>query len=334
MSKRFWLQWYSTPAMGHYQLLWPWWKVDQRVSDGAHVISAAVIAESADDAMAVVVAAYTAPRAVSDPVVEWRAVLEKPADWSPFCEEFKREHWMRWAAELRVRVGQAVTLGDLVRLVAEARAYVSEPGYLTPDEMLLPVEVESRQQPSLRATRTHTRTYAMLPVSEPTYIEVKRLLEEAGYDHAFHKQDDGRVAVDMEGVALVHEGLEEDANDNVTGWLPTRDRSFQAGTREWSIVDCGQDLKKGDKPHRYFVTVDDNGAIELEHAMVTSEKETAERVEPVNEGFLLATGYSEWLLQVLPAAVQEQRRVRAAMAAEPPASPEMQAIIDQGSHDA
>jgi hypothetical protein len=46
-------------------------------------------------------------------------------------------------------------------------------------------------------TRTRTRTYAILDVSEETCGEVCQLLQDAGYEHAIH--DD---LVDMHGIAL------------------------------------------------------------------------------------------------------------------------------------
>jgi hypothetical protein len=51
---------------------------------------------------------------------------------------------------------------------------------------------------------THTHTYAVLEVSQATYDEIAGKLAEAGYDHAFHV-DDGRVLVDMHGIALAAE---------------------------------------------------------------------------------------------------------------------------------
>ena len=46
-----------------------------------------------------------------------------------------------------------------------------------------------------------TRTYALLEVSPEVYAEVSSKLEAAGYGHAFHESD-GRVVVDMDGIAL------------------------------------------------------------------------------------------------------------------------------------
>jgi len=44
-------------------------------------------------------------------------------------------------------------------------------------------------------------TYAILEVSERTYGEVRRLLEQAGHRQAIHQASDGEV-LDMHGLAL------------------------------------------------------------------------------------------------------------------------------------
>lgn len=46
-----------------------------------------------------------------------------------------------------------------------------------------------------------THTYAILDVSKECYAEVRRLLEAAGYEHAFQERPDGEV-IDMHGIAL------------------------------------------------------------------------------------------------------------------------------------
>lgn len=46
-----------------------------------------------------------------------------------------------------------------------------------------------------------TYTYAILEVSKETYREIKKLLEDAGYQDQFH-EDDGEVVIDMHGIAL------------------------------------------------------------------------------------------------------------------------------------
>ncbi len=43
-----------------------------------------------------------------------------------------------------------------------------------------------------------SHTYALLEVSPATYVEIRRKLEEAGYQHAFHNNG----VVDMHGIAL------------------------------------------------------------------------------------------------------------------------------------
>ena len=51
-----------------------------------------------------------------------------------------------------------------------------------------------------------TYTYAIMHVSESAYKEIKKKLEDAGYQHAIHDSDseDGSV-LDMHGIALAQE---------------------------------------------------------------------------------------------------------------------------------
>lgn len=53
-----------------------------------------------------------------------------------------------------------------------------------------------------------THTYAVLPVSKECYEEIMHLLQEAGYDHVFDR-DNGRVLIDMHGIALGRKDLEK-----------------------------------------------------------------------------------------------------------------------------
>lgn len=54
-------------------------------------------------------------------------------------------------------------------------------------------------------TRT-TYTYAIVPVSQSTYDEVRKILSDAGYQHLLGDDEDGEV-IDMHGLALqVKEG--------------------------------------------------------------------------------------------------------------------------------
>lgn len=46
-----------------------------------------------------------------------------------------------------------------------------------------------------------SRTYAILDVSPATYREIRAKLVAAGYDHAFHVDEQGE-AIDMSGIAL------------------------------------------------------------------------------------------------------------------------------------
>jgi hypothetical protein len=54
-----------------------------------------------------------------------------------------------------------------------------------------------------------THTYATLEVSRAAYDEIRKKLEDAGYQHAFH--EDGLI--DMHGIALTPEEITEKAEE-------------------------------------------------------------------------------------------------------------------------
>ncbi len=54
---------------------------------------------------------------------------------------------------------------------------------------------------------TTTHTYAILEVSQATYDEIKKKLQDAGYQHQIY-QDDPDEIVDMFGIALRTENPE------------------------------------------------------------------------------------------------------------------------------
>ena len=48
-----------------------------------------------------------------------------------------------------------------------------------------------------------THTYVELEVSKQCWTEIFKLLDAAGYQHAFHQQGNGPIVIDMHGIALV-----------------------------------------------------------------------------------------------------------------------------------
>lgn len=46
-----------------------------------------------------------------------------------------------------------------------------------------------------------THTFAVLELSQSAYLEIRKLLEDAGYQHAFTTSD-GRPVIDMQGIAV------------------------------------------------------------------------------------------------------------------------------------
>lgn len=70
-----------------------------------------------------------------------------------------------------------------------------------------------------------THTYAVLQVSVAAYDEIRRLLEDVSYQHAFHR-DGERTVIDMHGIAIAKdeaevpaEGRIYRADDGREGWV-------------------------------------------------------------------------------------------------------------------
>ena len=88
---RYWLSWWTAPALGSFELHRPWWFSGLR-GDEERSVCAAVIADNEEAAMEVILAAYdTRPTEL-----EFRFVEQKPDDWSPFNSRFPRRDWMKW----------------------------------------------------------------------------------------------------------------------------------------------------------------------------------------------------------------------------------------------
>ena len=89
-----------------------------------------------------------------------------------------------------------------------------------------------------------TYTYALLEVSPAAYAEIKTKLEAAGYAHAFHEED-GKVVIDMHGIALVPGEPRVQMK-----------RCDYCGEEEKSggyCSTCGSPLHEGGRPHPTFL---------------------------------------------------------------------------------
>ena len=90
---RYWLSWWTAPALGSFELHSPWWFSGFRGDDGARSVCAAVVADSEEAAREKILAAYdTRPPAG----LEFRFVDHQPEGWSPFNGRFRRRDWMQW----------------------------------------------------------------------------------------------------------------------------------------------------------------------------------------------------------------------------------------------
>jgi hypothetical protein len=64
-----------------------------------------------------------------------------------------------------------------------------------------------------------THTYAVLEVSSAAYQEIKEKLDKAGYAHAFHRDDEHGIVIDMHGIALAEAPFVDDLKRcAVCGW--------------------------------------------------------------------------------------------------------------------
>lgn len=61
---------------------------------------------------------------------------------------------------------------------------------------------------------THTRTYVILNLSRAAFDEIKAKLADAGYDHAFHRDNERGWVIDMNGLAVAVD--KEPAEGSVT----------------------------------------------------------------------------------------------------------------------
>lgn len=53
-----------------------------------------------------------------------------------------------------------------------------------------------------------THTYVVLQISKRAFAEIKRKLVEAGYEHAFRKDDEHGLVIDMHGIAVADQSHE------------------------------------------------------------------------------------------------------------------------------
>lgn len=95
-----------------------------------------------------------------------------------------------------------------------------------------------------------THTYVILPLSPAAFKEVETELRAAGYDHAFDKDDNGAVTIDLDGLAAQSTGDHgEDVPDEtaslnaVTEWHLKRVLAANGGRRAKTAEVLGVDRR-------------------------------------------------------------------------------------------
>lgn len=77
-----------------------------------------------------------------------------------------------------------------------------------------------------------THTYAILEISYAAFEEIRASLAKAGYEHQFTKDDDGRLVIDMVGLALAPERVPSPRTINVNG----KEMSFTERTIDYPTL--------------------------------------------------------------------------------------------------
>lgn len=104
--KTFWVSWWHTDAYSAFEIHAPWWESGFRGADSASSLCAAIRAPSEAEAQALVIQSYdTAPVDL-----EFRFVEERPDDWSPYTDRFRKADWMP-EIEVIVASGEATRVG-------------------------------------------------------------------------------------------------------------------------------------------------------------------------------------------------------------------------------
>lgn len=93
--RRWWVSWYADDPSFEYH--GPWWVSGSELNGpidnitSVPIIVAAVLAPSREEAVGVIVEAHD-----NQTVDRWRFESERPEDWSPFSDRFRRADWMQW----------------------------------------------------------------------------------------------------------------------------------------------------------------------------------------------------------------------------------------------
>lgn len=82
-----------------------------------------------------------------------------------------------------------------------------------------------------------TYTYAVLEITPCAYKEIREKLAEAGYSHAFHRED-GREVTDMHGIALTAPPIPDLASGHDCG--PDTCACFRRGLESTLIIRCSR----------------------------------------------------------------------------------------------
>ena len=91
--KKFWISWESPRDAGGFELNYPWWITSVAFNPEGNettTICAALTGDDEENVKEKIMDSYDERPLTLD----FRFCSERPADWIPYCDRFRREKWM------------------------------------------------------------------------------------------------------------------------------------------------------------------------------------------------------------------------------------------------
>ena len=88
----YWISWYHRKEYGAFTLHSAWWVTGESVDDSYVTICAGIKADDETHAKSIIQDCFDTPTSS----IKFRFVEERPDDWTPFNDRFKKKDWMKW----------------------------------------------------------------------------------------------------------------------------------------------------------------------------------------------------------------------------------------------
>lgn len=92
--KSFWLSFWAAYSLGEFEIHSPWWISGERFGDAGDESAVCVACRAEDEEAAMEFIYQSFDNRPAE--IEFRFVEERPDDWSPFGDRFRKRDWMQW----------------------------------------------------------------------------------------------------------------------------------------------------------------------------------------------------------------------------------------------